>query len=105
MNPILGQQVPARFAALVRSLYPELRELLARELAAGNVIVSAQRDVPQPGGIFVGLGTSFRALPPELPAVVRRVPRDASGTRHEEIVAGPPIHTLAAPACQPPGRT
>lgn len=98
MNKIPAELVPARFSALVRSLYPELRELLAGELAAGNIIVSVERDVPQPGGIFVGLGTPFRKLPAKLPAAVRRVPRETGSTRPEEIVAGPPIHTLAAPA-------
>jgi|KBSSwiStaDraftv2_1062776.scaffolds.fasta_scaffold925954_1 hypothetical protein len=97
MNKIPAELVPARFSALVRSLYPELRELLASELAAGNIIVSVVRDVPHPGSIFVGLGTPFRDLPASLPAAVRRIPREAGSTRPEEIVAGPPLHTLAAP--------
>ena len=98
MNTILADQIPARFAALVRSLYPELRELLACELAAGNVIVAAHRDLPQAGGIFVGLASPFRTVPAVLPATVRRGPHETGHAWCDEIVAGPPFHTLAAPA-------
>jgi hypothetical protein len=98
MHPIPYEQIPPRFSALVRSLYPELRDLLARELAAGNAIVGAHRNLPQAGGIFVELGMPFRALSPELPAAVRRLPREAGSARPEELTAGPPFHVLAAPA-------
>ena len=48
-------------------LCPELAQLLATELAAGNKIVQTGCGLVKPDGVVVGLGKPFRAAPAVLP--------------------------------------
>ena len=74
--------------------HPLLRQMLDRELVAGNAVRSVGRDFPEPGSIVVQLRAPLRAAPPVPPDGVTHIPVNDPHWWMDEYRAGSPPHLL-----------
>jgi hypothetical protein len=82
-------------ARIISSLHPLLRAILEVELAAGNSVLEARRDWPEPGNLFIRLSDSFHHRRTVLPEGVVYAKTKAPDWWEAEFTSKNPRHILA----------
>ena len=84
-----------RHSSALARLHPALRGILDAELAAGNEVIDASCETPEPGSVFVRLRRPFVARPATLPAEVTYHEPDDPHWWRAEYSTRAPRHVLA----------
>jgi hypothetical protein len=90
----IGLEKDREIVECMNDLRPELQEILDQELKAGNRVLEALRDWPDPGSVFITLRQPFHKKYDVQDPVLYSEPNDPHYWK-ADYSCGKPVHVLA----------